>query len=60
MRELNATLERLLTEAEDCDLIAKLASDPNKGKLFKRLATDLRAMVREVEAGIADRSSVVK
>jgi hypothetical protein len=60
MQDLNATLEKLLTEAEDCYLIGKLASDPNKRELFKRLATDLRAMARDVEDVIADRLLVVK
>ena len=60
MQDLNATLEKLLTEAEDCYLIGKLASDPNKRELFKRLATDLRAMARDVEDVIADRLLVAK
>jgi hypothetical protein len=43
-------LKKLLTEAEDCDLIGKLATDKRKRKLFEKLATDLRGMARSIEA----------
>jgi hypothetical protein len=46
-------LEKLLVEAEDCDLIGKLATDPQKRELFEKLATDLRSMARDIEAKIA-------
>jgi hypothetical protein len=46
MKDLRATLERILTEAEDCELIGKLATDPKKRDLFKKLAVDLRAMAK--------------
>jgi hypothetical protein len=55
MEDLSARLEKLLTEAEDCDLIGKLATDLKKRALFQKLASDLRSMAREVEAMIADR-----
>lgn len=50
-----AKLEKLLVEAEDCNLIAKLAADPSKRELFAKLGTDLRAMARDVEAEIVGR-----
>jgi hypothetical protein len=50
MEDLHAKLEKLLIEAEDCDLIAKLATDLNKRKLFKRLAVDLRTMARDIRS----------
>ena len=50
---LTAKLEHLLTEAEDCEIIGKLAADARKRELFKRLAIDLRGMAREIEALIA-------
>jgi hypothetical protein len=53
MKELSARLEKLLIEAEDCDLIGKLATDPNKRELFKKLAVDLRTMARDVQAVIS-------
>ena len=54
MKDLRATLERILTEAEDCELIGKLATDPNKHDLFKKLAVDLRTMAKDIEAMIVD------
>jgi hypothetical protein len=59
MEDLSARLEKLLTEAEDCDLIGKLATDLKKRALFQKLASDLRSMAREVEAVIADRKTQV-
>jgi predicted nuclease with TOPRIM domain len=56
MEDLSAKLEKLLIEAEDCDLIGRLATDADKRELFKRLAADLRAMVRDIEAVIAGRT----
>jgi hypothetical protein len=47
--------EKLLTEAEDCELIARLATDLKKRELFARLATDLRSMARDIETMIATR-----
>ena len=32
-----------LTEAEDCDLISRLATDAEKRELFKKRAADFRA-----------------
>jgi len=43
----------LLTDAEDCALIGKLAADVKKRDLFNRLATDLRGMALDVQALIA-------
>jgi hypothetical protein len=54
MEDLSARLEKLLTEAEDCDLIGKLATDLKKRALFQKLS-----MAREVEAVIADRKTQV-
>ena len=50
---LRVKLEKLLVEAEDCELIGKLATDPHKRELFKKLATDLRNMAHGIEAKIA-------
>jgi hypothetical protein len=56
MQDLREKLEKLLTEAEDCDLIGRLATDKQKRELFKKLATDLRGMARDIEAMIASKS----
>jgi hypothetical protein len=50
---LRIKLEKLLVEAEDCELVSKLATDPKKRELFKKLATDLRGMARDIEAKIS-------
>jgi hypothetical protein len=55
MEDLTARLEKLRTEAEDCDLIGKLATDLSKRALFQKLATDLRSMARDLETAIAQR-----
>ena len=49
---LRVKLEKLLVEAEDCDLIGRLATDKHKRELFKKPATDLRSMARDIEAMI--------
>lgn len=53
MEDLQATLERLLIDAEDCALIGKLATDKSKRDLFNRLAADLRSMTSDVNAVMA-------
>ena len=52
-KDLQPRLEQLLTDAEDCALIGKLATDIRKRDLFNRLATDLRGMAFDVQAMIA-------
>jgi hypothetical protein len=60
MQDLRDKLEKLLTEAEDCELIARLATDLKKRELFARLATDLRSMARDIEVMILTRASGAK
>ena len=55
MKDLSARLEKLLADAEDCELIGKLATDPHKREVFKKLAIDLRAIAGEVQAAISSR-----
>jgi hypothetical protein len=56
MEDLNAKREKLLIEAEDCDLIGRLAIDLNKRELFKKLAIDLHIMANDIQAAIAARA----
>jgi hypothetical protein len=56
MEDLTAKLEKLLTEAEDCDLIGRLATEPAKRELFKKLARDLRSMASDIGAMIGKRT----
>jgi hypothetical protein len=60
MQDLSAKLEKLRSEAEDCEFIAGLATDIRKRTLFARLALDLRSMARDVEAMIAARVTEAK
>ena len=52
MQDLKSRLEKLLIEAEDCDLIANLATDQMKRLTFKKLASQLRQMATDVQAVI--------
>jgi hypothetical protein len=56
MEDMSAKLEKLLSEAEDCELIGKLATDLNKRALFQNLAVDLRAMAHDIQATMAARA----
>jgi hypothetical protein len=53
VEDLQARLEKLLTDAEDCALIGNLATDVRKRDLFHRLAADLRGMAFDVQAMMA-------
>jgi hypothetical protein len=53
VEDLEARLEKLLTDAEDCALIAKRTTDGEKRDLFNRLATDLRSMASDIQDMIA-------
>jgi hypothetical protein len=60
MQDLSAKLEKLHGEAEDCELIASMATDIKKRTLFARLALDLRRMARDIQAMIAARATDAK
>jgi hypothetical protein len=50
VEDLQAKLATLLTDAEDCALIGRLATNVRKRDLFNRLANDLRGMAFDVQA----------
>jgi hypothetical protein len=52
MNDMALTVEKLLANAEDCDLISKLATDPLKRTSFKRLADQLRLAADELKAAM--------
>jgi hypothetical protein len=56
MEDLRAKLEKLRLEAEDCELIARLATDVKKRAVFAKLALHLKSLARDVEAMIAARA----
>jgi len=55
-QDLQAKLEKLLLEAEDCALISKLSPDPEKRTVFAKLSLNLRSLARELESAIAVRT----
>ena len=52
MQDMQAQLEKLRTDAEDCALISKLATDEAKRELFAKLAGHLKMLAADVEAAI--------
>jgi len=54
MQDMKAHLEKLLTDAEECALISKLATDKVKQELFAKLAAHLRTLASEVERAIGE------
>ena len=55
MEDLTAKLEKMLSEAADCELIGRLATDMQKRRLFAKLADDLRSAARDIETMITQR-----
>jgi len=58
MTELQARVERLLTEAAECDVVAGLASEAKKRELFERLARDYRELAADVKKMVAIRGDI--
>ncbi|UPK28397.1 hypothetical protein [Bradyrhizobium sp. 195] len=54
MKDMQAQLEKLRTDAAECALIRDLASDAKKRELFSRLADHLSVLAAEVERAIAE------
>jgi hypothetical protein len=48
VKDVRSRIEKLLTDAGECDLIANLATIPEKREAFRKLAGDYRKMAREV------------
>jgi hypothetical protein len=57
MKDLTVHLEKLRTDAEDCVLISKLATDKTKRNLFAKIAARLQSLADEVEREIQTRSA---
>jgi hypothetical protein len=53
MKDMQAQLEKLRTDAAECALIRDLAIEPKKRKLFTKLAEHLTILADEVEHSIA-------
>ncbi|MET4347074.1 hypothetical protein ABIC08_007709 [Bradyrhizobium sp. RT9b] len=52
MKDMQAQLEKLRTDAAECALIRDLATDPKKRDLFTKLAEHLTVLADEVERAI--------
>lgn len=55
MKDLQASLEKLRTDAAEAALIRDLATDIDKRELFTKLADHLAALADEVERAITNR-----
>lgn len=55
MKDYQAQLEKLRTDAAECALIRDLATDPAKRELFDRLAVHLKALADQVEMAMLAR-----
>ncbi|AMA59934.1 hypothetical protein [Bradyrhizobium sp. CCGE-LA001] len=60
MKDMQAQLEKLRTDAAECALIRDLATEPKKRELFTRLAAHLVVLADEVERAIAAAGPEVK
>jgi hypothetical protein len=54
MKDMQAQLEKLQTEASECALIASLATDKKKRDLFAKLAEHYSVLAAEVQRAIAE------
>ena len=52
MKDYQARLEKLRTDAAECRLISDLATDPQKREMFDRLAVHLTSLAHQVEQAI--------
>lgn len=57
MKDLQARVEKLLTEAAECDVVAGLATEVKERELFERLARDYRETAAEVKKIVAIRDT---
>lgn len=49
MKDMQASLEKLRTDAAEATLVRDLATDPRKRELYTRLAEHLTKLANEVE-----------
>ncbi len=60
MKDLQTKLEKLLSDAQDCDLIGNLATDQAKRATFRRMAAQFREMAEELKADIGARIAAAR
>ncbi len=56
MQDLKAKLEKIQLEAEDCELIARLATDVKKRAYFAKLAVQFKALARDIQGAIVEQT----
>ena len=54
MQDMLTQLEKLRSDAAECELIRDLATDPKKRELFDRLAAHLSLLASEVERAMLE------
>jgi hypothetical protein len=57
MQDMQIHLEKLRTEAAECQIISDLATLPLKRQLFAKLAEHHRALADEIERAMKDQRS---
>ncbi len=57
MKDYQASLEKLRTDAAEAALIRDLATDLSKREMFDRLAQHLNELANEVEKAMAQRNA---
>lgn len=60
MKDYQARLEKLRTDAAECALIRDLATEPAKRALFDRLANHLTVLADQVEMAMLERKNGTK
>ena len=55
MPDLKLKLDRLFVDAADCEMVGRLAADPDKRAQYRRKAEELRAVAERVRSQIASR-----
>ena len=58
MRDFYKRIDQLLSDAEDCEFVADLATDPAKGATFRRIALQFRKIAVELKSQM-DGGSIV-
>ena len=56
MEELKAKLEKPISDAAECDLIASLAVEKDKREIFRSLGAQYRSLADAVRNTIAERT----
>jgi hypothetical protein len=57
VQDLKSRHEKLLVDAADCELIARLATDQKKRETFTKLAKDLKQLAADLAAEISRREN---